>query len=140
MAQQVIPKAAFGYIASGRRILSLCVRVVPRPTTNSSFLIHFAMKIQVQRLNLQAEKLSSPIIMAPVAAHKLANERGEVATARGVHGWFLSIQLALLYCRPSEITEALQGTPHWFQFYFSKMMVSIAMDRVKAEGYKSLMS
>ena len=33
--------------------------------------------------------------MAPVAAHKLANEQGEVATARGVHELVLFTQLAL---------------------------------------------
>ena len=45
MAQQVIPKAAFGYARTS----------VPL-TTNSSFLIRFVMlKIQVQRLNLQVK-------------------------------------------------------------------------------------
>lgn len=43
MAQQVIPKAAFGYIASGVKILSLYVRIFVPLTTNSSFRIRFAM-------------------------------------------------------------------------------------------------
>ena len=83
MAQQVIPKASFGYIASGAEdtfTLRENIRafnhklIVPRTlcdVENPSTEIEF-----------DGEKLSSPIIMAPVAAHKLANEQGEVATAR----------------------------------------------------------
>ena len=49
--------------------------------------------------------------MAPVAAHKLANEQGEVATARGVHE-FGSLYTTSSYSTVDlpEITEALQGT------------------------------
>ena len=79
--------------------------------------------------------------MAPVAAHKLANEQGEVATARGVHE-FGSLYTTSSYSTVDlpEITEALQGTPHWFQFYFSKDdgINRHIMDRVKAEGYKAI--
>lgn len=56
MAQQVIPKAAFGYIASGAEDTFTLRENIRALTTNSSFLIHFAMlKIQVQRLNLQVK-------------------------------------------------------------------------------------
>ena len=79
--------------------------------------------------------------MAPVAAHKLANEQGEVATARGVHE-FGSLYTTSSYSTVDlpEITEALQGTPHWFQFYFSKDdgINRHIMDRVKSEGYKAI--
>ena len=79
--------------------------------------------------------------MAPVAAHKLANEQGEVATARGVHE-FGSLYTTSSYSTVGlpEITEALQGTPHWFQFYFSKDdgINRHIMDRVKDEGYKAI--
>ena len=142
MAQQVIPKASFGYIASGAEdtfTLRENIRafnhklIVPRTlcdVENPSTEIEF-----------DGEKLSSPIIMAPVAAHKLANEQGEVATARGVHE-FGSLYTTSSYSTVDlpEISQALQGTPHWFQFYFSKddSINRHIMDRVKAEGYKAI--
>ena len=142
MAQQVIPKASFGYIASGAEdtfTLRENIRafnhklIVPRTlcdVENPSTEIEF-----------DGEKLSSPIIMAPVAAHKLANEQGEVATARGVHE-FGSLYTTSSYSTVDlpEISQALQGTPHWFQFYFSKDdgINRHIMDRVKAEGYKAI--
>ena len=142
MAQQVIPKAAFGYIASGQRIPLLYVRIFVPLTTNSSFP-HTLCDVENPSTEIEfaGEKLSSPIIMAPVAAHKLANEQGEVATARGVHE-FGSLYTTSSYSTVDlpEITEALQGTPHWFQFYFSKDdgINRHIMDRVKAEGYKAI--
>ena len=65
--------------------------------------------------------------MAPVAAHKLANEQGEVATARGVHE-FGSLYTTSSYSTVDlpEITEALQGTPHWSNFTLVRMTVSTA--------------
>lgn len=142
MAQQVIPKGAFGYIASGAGdsfTLQENIRafnhklIVPqnlREVENPSTEIEFA-----------GEKLSSPLIMAPVAAHKLANVQGEVASARGVHR-FGSLYTTSSYSSTDipEITEALQGTPQWFQFYYSKDdgINRTIMDRVKEQGVKAI--
>ena len=43
MAQQVIPKQPLAISLVGRKILSLYVRIFVPLTTNSLFLIHFAM-------------------------------------------------------------------------------------------------
>lgn len=142
MAQQVIPKAAFGYIASGagdtftlrENIRSFNHKlIIPhtlRGTENPSTEVVF-----------DGDRLTSPIIMAPVAAHKLANEQGEVATAKGVSE-FGTIFTTSSYATVDlpEISQALDGSPHWFQFYYSKDdgINRNIMDRVKAEGYKAI--
>lgn len=142
MAQQVIPKAAFGYIASGagdtftlrENIRSFNHKlIIPhtlRGTENPSTEVVF-----------DGDHLTSPIIMAPVAAHKLANEQGEVATAKGVRE-FGTIFTTSSYATVDlpEISQALDGSPHWFQFYYSKDdgINRNIMDRVKAEGYKAI--
>ena len=122
MAQQVIPKAAFGYIASGAED-TFTLRENIRAFNHKLIVPHTLCNVENPSTEIEfaGEKLSSPIIMAPVAAHKLANEQGEVATARGVHE-FGSLYTTSSYSTVDlpEITEALQGTPHWFQFYFSK--------------------
>ena len=142
MAQQVIPKAAFGYIASGAED-TFTLRENIRAFNHKLIVPHTLCDVENPRTEIEfaGEKLSSPIIMAPVAAHKLANEQGEVATARGVHE-FGSLYTTSSYSTVDlpEITQALQGTPHWFQFYFSKDdgINRHIMDRVKAEGYKAI--
>ena len=141
MAQQVIPKTAFGYIASGAED-TFTLRENIRAFNHKLIVPHTLCDVENPSTEIEfaGEKLSSPIIMAPVAAHKLANEQGEVATARGVHE-FGSLYTTSSYSTVDlpEITEALQGTPHWFQFYFSKDdgINRHIMDRLKAEGYKS---
>ncbi|HEQ1187372.1 TPA: alpha-hydroxy-acid oxidizing protein, partial [Streptococcus pyogenes] len=76
MAQQVIPKGAFGYIASGagdtftlhenirsfnhKLIVPHSLKGVENPSTEITF---------------DGDHLTSPLILAPVAAHKLANEQ-----------------------------------------------------------------
>ncbi|SNI93642.1 lactate oxidase [Streptococcus pneumoniae] len=142
MAQQVIPKAAFGYIASGAGD-TFTLRENIRAFNHKLIVPHTLCDVENPSTEIEfaGEKLSSPIIMAPVAAHKLANEQGEVATARGVHE-FGSLYTTSSYSTVDlpEISEALQGTPHWFQFYFSKDdgINRHIMDRVKAEGYKAI--
>ena len=142
MAQQVIPKGAFGYIASGagdtftlhenirsfnhKLIVPHTLKGVENPDTNVTF---------------DGDQLTSPIIMAPVAAHKLANEQGEVASAKGV-GEFGTIYTTSSYSSTDlpEITQALNGNPQWFQFYFSKDdgINRHIMDRVKEQGAKAI--
>ena len=142
MAQQVIQKGAFGYIASGagdtftlhenirsfnhKLIVPHTLKGVENPDTSLTFA---------------GDQLSSPIIMAPVAAHKLANEQGEVASAKGVSD-FGTIYTTSSYSSTDlpEITQALNGAPHWFQFYFSKDdgINRHIMDRVKEQGVKAI--
>ena len=79
MAQQVIPKAAFGYIASGAED-TFTLRENIRAFNHKLIVPHTLCDVENPSTEIEfaGEKLSSPIIMAPVAAHKLANEQGEV--------------------------------------------------------------
>ncbi|TWS95302.1 L-lactate oxidase [Streptococcus sp. sy018] len=142
MAQHVIPKGAFGYIASGagdtftlyenirafnhKLIVPETLRGVENPDTSTVF---------------DGDKLTSPIIMPPVAAQKLANVQGEVACAKGVSDYG-TIYTTSSYASADlpEISQALNGSPHWFQFYMSKDdgINRNIMDRVKAEGCKAI--
>ena len=142
MAQKVIPKAAFGYIASGAED-TFTLRENIRAFNHKLIVPHTLRNVEnpSTEIELDGDKLSSPIILAPVAAHKLANVQGEVASAKGVHE-FGSLYTTSSYSTVDlpEISQALQGTPHWFQFYFSKDdgINRHIMDRVKAEGYKAI--
>ncbi len=115
MAQQVIPKQHLA-IASPVGGDTLCVNI--RAANHKLIVPHTLFYNVKSQYRVNFERMSSPIIMAHVATHKLANEQGEVATARGI--------ARILYNQLSYSTVDLQKlrkscwTPHWFQFYFSK--------------------
>lgn len=97
MAQKVIPKGAFGYIASGagdtftlhenirsfnhKLIVPHGLKGVENPSTEITF---------------DGDKLASPIILAPVAAHKLANEQGKSQVPKVLKNLEQSIQPVLI--------------------------------------------
>ncbi len=142
MAQEIIPKGAFGYIASGagdlftlyentrafnhQLVLPKTLRGFDKPDTSTE---------------IYGDQLTSPIIMAPIASHKLVNEAGEIASAKATKE-FGSIYTVSSYSSTDlpAIGEALEGSPLWFQFYFSKdnEINKKIMDRVKEQGAKAI--
>ena len=127
MAQQVIPKAAFGYIASGAED-TFTLRENIRAFNHKLIVPHTLCNVENPSTEIEfaGEKLSSPIIMAPVAAHKLANEQGEVATVVCM-SLVLSIQPALtLLSTFQKLRKPFKGHLIGSSFTLVKMMVSIA--------------
>lgn len=122
-AKKVIPQGAYGYISSGAQDLYTIQEnikafnhklVAPRVLQD----IEFPADMHVDFMD---HRLTSPIIMAPVAAHKLANTQGEVATARAVgqHGTIFTI--SSFASETYEAQAAVRGdSPQWFQLYQSK--------------------
>ncbi|GBG93761.1 L-lactate oxidase [Ligilactobacillus salitolerans] len=142
MAQKVIPKGAFGYIASGAGD-TFTLHENIRSFNHKLIVPHTLMDVEEPETKtiFAGEKLTAPMIMAPVAAHKLANEQGETASAKGVAD-FGSIYTLSSYSSVDlpEVTAALHGAPEWFQFYFSKDngINRHIMDRVKEQGIKAI--
>lgn len=81
MAQKVIPKAAFGYIASGAED-TFTLRENIRAFNHKLIVPHTLRNVEnpSTEIEFDGDKLSSPIILAPVADHKRANVQGEVAS------------------------------------------------------------
>lgn len=141
-AKKLIPRGAFGYIRGGAGD----ERTMRRNTKA------FDRKMIVPRVLADLEKpelqttifdtgIRLPVIMAPVAAHGLANEEAEPGTARGVAaaGSILTISS---YSGKSieEIAAAAPGAPQWFQLYMSKDdgVNRHLLDRAKAAGVKAI--
>jgi 4-hydroxymandelate oxidase len=85
--------------------------------------------------------LSSPILVAPTAYHRLANPEGEPATARA------AAAVGSLYCASTLATTALEdvaaaapGAPQWFQLYVHKdrEFTASLIDRAKAARYRAI--
>lgn len=142
MAQDVVPKGAFGYIASGAGD-TFTMHENIRAFNHKLIVPHTLMDVEEPDTStvFAGESLPAPMIMAPVAAHKLANNQGEVASAKGVadYGSLYTISSYSSVDLP-EVTKALHGAPEWFQFYYSKDngINRHIMDRVKEQGIKAI--
>jgi 4-hydroxymandelate oxidase len=92
------------------------------------------------RVNLFGSEMESPILLAPVAYHRLYHGDGEVATARGANASGAGLVISTF--TTTEIDEIARNTqrPIWFQLYvqrdrgFTKEMV----ERAVASGCKTV--
>lgn len=122
-ATQVIPSGGYGYISSGAGDL-FTYRENQKAFNHQLVIPHVLKDVELPDTTtyFSDETLAAPIIMAPVAAHGLAHEQAEKASAKGVSE-FGTIYTASSYasCTLEEIRAAGgPEAPQWFQFYMSK--------------------
>ena len=72
------------------------------------------------RTTILGQSISMPIGVGPTAFHKLANETGEVATARAAKKAGTLFVLSSLSSTPMESVFPEAGSPRWFQLYIYK--------------------
>ena len=72
------------------------------------------------RTTILGQSISMPIGVAPTAFHKLANEAGEIATARATRKAETLFVLSSLSSTPMESVFPEAGSPRWFQLYIYK--------------------
>lgn len=91
-------------------------------------------------VTLFGDQLSTPILLAPAALHRLAHPEGERAVARAAAraGTVMVVSTIATYSL-EEVAAASQG-PRWFQLYlYRDRGVSAAMvHRAEAAGYRAL--
>lgn len=122
-AKEVIPAGGYGYISSGAGDI-FTYQENERAFNHKLIIPHVLKEVELPDTTTEfaGENLTAPIIMAPVAAHGLANAAAERASAKGVAN-FGTIYTASSYasCTLEEIREAGgDAAPQWFQFYMSK--------------------
>ena len=107
-AEEVIPKGGYGYISSGAGDI-FTYQENERAFNHKLIIPHVLKDIELPdtTLSFGGDTLSAPIIMAPVAAHGLANVAAEQASAKGVSR-FGTIYTASSYasCTLEEIRAA----------------------------------
>ena len=110
-AAKVIPQGAYGYISSGAQDLYTIkenIKAFNHQLVAPRVLQKIAFPADMHT-DFMGHRLTSPIIMAPVAAHKLANTQGEVATARGVakHGTIFTISSLVRHTKPKRLSAVI---------------------------------
>ena len=118
VAEQVLPPAHYGYLATGtdgdetlhanRKAFEKYYLRALRMVDTSSI---------DTRVELLGQKLSSPIVIAPVGSQRAFHPEGELATARAARsGDHLQI-LSNVSTTSIEDVIAARGGPVWFQLY-----------------------
>lgn len=117
-AEQVLPPAHFGYLATGtdgdetlkanraafEKLYLRAMRMVDTTNVDTS-------------LELLGEKLSSPIIIAPAGSQRAFHPDGELATARAAKSRDHLQILSNVTTTSIEDVIAARGEPVWFQLY-----------------------
>jgi len=141
-AHDSLPRNAYDYYASGANdMISLQenraafgrLRLIPK------------MLVDVSNIDMQTtilgEKIAFPICVAPTAMQQMANEGGEVATAKAAdrHGTLMTLS-SWSTLSIEDVAQACPSSLRWFQLYVYKDR-EVTLDLIKrAEraGYKAL--
>lgn len=92
------------------------------------------------RINLLGEDLRHPVIVAPVAYHRLAHPDGEIATAYAAAAQEALMTLSIQTSVPMEEVAAASPACRWFQLYFQPTQEATLapVRRAEAAGYRAL--
>ncbi|TFW29149.1 alpha-hydroxy acid oxidase [Massilia horti] len=92
------------------------------------------------RVAVGADTFSHPILLAPVAFHKLAHPAGELETARAAHAMQTCMVTSTLASCTLEDIARLAGPQRWFQLYFQHDRVATLelLARAEAAGYRAI--
>jgi 4-hydroxymandelate oxidase len=86
-------------------------------------------------------RLAHPVIVAPTAAHDLAHDESELATARGAAAAGALMTLSTISSVPmEEVAAAAPGAPRWFQLYdpTDRDAARALVQRAADAGYSAL--
>lgn len=141
-AKQHIPYDIYEYIAGGGADQLTLAR--NRKALDDIQLLPKMLKDCTQgstALNFMGESLRHPIILAPVAFHKLVNPQGEIATANAASLLETTMVASTLSSYSLEDIAQKLDSGKWFQLYFqqSRDFTLNLVKRAEAAGYTKLM-
>ncbi len=140
-ARAILPAMAYDYFAAGandeeslRRNRQVYNEILLRPKMLRD------VSYRDMSVNLFGQTISMPMLIAPMAFQGLANEEGEVATARAAKT--LNTVMILSTLANCSIEEVGQAAPHhmWFQLYVYKdrEITKELVGRAAEAGYKAI--
>jgi 4-hydroxymandelate oxidase len=141
LAKPRLTPSAYAYISGAagdeltmrrNREAFAAIRLKPRVLVDASRLD--------TRIDLLGAKLNFPILLAPVAFHKLAHPEGELATARGA-GMAGTVLIVSTYATVAlEKVARAAGGPLWMQLYVNpdRAFTRELVRRAEAAGYGAL--
>jgi len=118
VARHKLPPAHYGQIATGAG----SGRIINRNRQGFEFFgIEARRVVGVTQIDPSVELFGSrsphPILLAPAGSHKMADPRGEVATARGAAAQDATMILSTFSSTGIEEVARARGRPVWYQLY-----------------------
>ena len=93
------------------------------------------------RTTVLGHEIAAPVLVAPTAYQRLANDEGEAATARGTaEAGTVMVVSTLATVTLEDVAAAAPGAPRWFQLYIrrDRSFTEHLVERAKAAGYNAL--
>jgi 4-hydroxymandelate oxidase len=141
LAKKKLTQNAYDYYARGacdevslkaNRLAFDNISLIPRVLTNVK---HRDLSIKVFN-----EKISMPIVIAPMSYHGLANSRGEIATAKAANLTKVIMTLSMLSNNDLESVSLANPELLWFQLYIlnDRSLTLDLIKRAEDSNYKAL--
>ncbi|HYJ34074.1 MAG TPA: alpha-hydroxy acid oxidase [Candidatus Binatia bacterium] len=141
LAKRKLPRATYDYYAGGAEDERTLAR--NRAGFERYALLHRVL-VNVERVDTSASVLGSavtnPVLVAPTAYQRLADDRGEIATARAAGEAGSLMTVSTLATRSLEEVAAAATGPLWFQLYVyrDRAVTERLIARAEAAGYRAL--
>ncbi|MFJ9498237.1 alpha-hydroxy-acid oxidizing protein [Brevibacillus centrosporus] len=141
-ARELLPAGPFDYIAGGSGAEETLVSnraafgkwaIVPRMLRDVSK--------RTLGIELFGQQLKTPVLLAPVGMQAIANEEGELATARAAAAAGVPMVVSTVSAHTLEqIAETMGDAPRWFQLYWSndREVCASMVKRAEAAGYSAI--
>jgi isopentenyl diphosphate isomerase/L-lactate dehydrogenase-like FMN-dependent dehydrogenase len=142
IAREKMPGPLFDYVAGGAEDeITLAanieawrrIRLIPR------------VLVDVSKADTTTEvlgqRVSQPVLLAPVGFHKAAHPEGEAATARAAAAAQTIMVLSTMSSvRLEDVAAAAPGAPRWFQLYVhpDRGLTRSLVERAEAAGYSAI--
>lgn len=110
----------------------------------SQIALHYKVLVNVSECSLHThvlgQKVCIPVLVAPLAFHKLAHPNGELATARAASAQGTIMILSTMSTTPIEEVVVNTSSPIWFQLYIHKdrAITKVLVERIEAAGCSAI--
>jgi len=141
IAKRKLPRPTYDYYAGGAEDERTLAR--NRAGFERYALLHRVL-VDVERVDTSVTVLGSavtnPVLVAPTAYQRLADDRGETATARAAGEAGSLMTVSTLATRSLEEVAAAATGPLWFQLYVyrDRAVTERLIARAEAAGYRAL--
>jgi 4-hydroxymandelate oxidase len=141
-ARRVLSANALGYFRSGADG-EATLRANRRAFSRWSIAYRVLVDVRAidLRVNVLGHELTTPLLIAPTAYHRLAHDDGELATARAATRTSTTYVVSTLATTSLEDVAAASGPgPRWFQLYVHKdrELTKDLVARAEAHGYGAI--
>lgn len=141
-AKNKISTQAYAYIAGGAGNEST-LRTNQQAFENYKIVPRMLRDVSVRdtRIELFGQQLPSPLLLAPIGVLEMVHPQADLAVAKAAAALGVPYIFSNQASKPmEEVAAAMNGSPHWFQLYWSKSneLVKSFVERAERSGCSAI--